>query len=144
MSIRTYSELITFNTFEERFEYLRCNGNKVWSEEFLIPAARYQLQQFYHSYEWRRIRDKIILRDNGCDLGIPGREIYGSVSIHHINPIVLQDVVDLTPYLLNPEYLISVSDLTHKAIHYSDATILATGPIERTANDTCPWKQKGG
>ena len=137
--VRTYTELSQLPTFEERFAYLRV-GNKVCGEDLMVGSARAALQQFYHSSEWRRIRDKVILRDNGCDLGIPGREVYGHVSIHHMNPISINDLIERTPYILDPEYLICVADLTHKAIHYSDATILATGPVERTANDTCPWK----
>lgn len=103
---------------------------------------RYLNQQFYKSKEWKRIRDYIIVRDNGCDLGIPGREINDRVYIHHINPITPEDVIDSTDNLFNPEYLISVSFETHNAIHYGDISLTKRNePIIRTRDDTCPWKK---
>lgn len=138
MSIRTYSELITLPTFKERFEYLKLGG-KVGEETFGFD--RYLNQIFYKSPEWLRVRDIVIVRDNGCDLGIPGREIYGRILVHHMNPIRLEDIAKRSDYLLNPEYLISTIKLTHDAIHYGDDSLLITGPIERKQNDTCPWRQ---
>lgn len=138
MSIRTYSELITLPTFEERYAYLRLNG-KVGEETFGFD--RYLNQQFYKSKEWRSIRDRVITRDNGCDLGIEGREIYGRVLIHHMNPITVDDILRRSDFLLNPEYLICVDKITHDAIHYSDDNLLIKDPIERRKNDTCPWRQ---
>lgn len=136
-NMRTYSELITIPTFEERYEYLRLRG-RVGEETFGID--RYLNQAFYKSQEWLDMRDKIITRDKGRCLGIPGREIYEKIIIHHMNPINVQDIVYKTNYLLNPEYLICVDKNTHDAIHYSDKSILMLDPVERRKNDTCPWK----
>lgn len=142
MKIRTYSELKALSTFEERFEYLRLNG-EVGKETFGFD--RYVNQLFYQrSKEWKKIRDHIILRDNGCDLGVEGREIWGRPIVHHMNPISIYDIESVSEYLLNPEYLILTSHDTHNAIHYGDEKILVTGPIERTKNDTCPWKNNRG
>lgn len=137
MSIRTYSELVTLPTFEERFKYLQLNG-QVGKDTFGFD--RYINQNFYHSLEWKRVRDKVILRDNGCDLGVEGYEIHGRILIHHMNPITTRDIESMSEYLLNPEYLISTVHNTHNAIHYGDESLLITVPIERTKNDTCPWK----
>lgn len=138
MSIKRYSELIRLPTFEERFEYLRLNG-KVGSDTFGFD--RIFNQQFYKSKEWRDVRDFVILRDNGCDLGIEGRYIHKRILIHHMNPINVSDIKEATDILLNPEYLICVTHDTHNAIHYGDVNLLARDPIERRANDTCPWKR---
>lgn len=138
MSIKIYSELILLPTFEERFEYLRLNGT-VGQDTF--GYDRYLNQAFYTSYEWKRIRDQIIIRDNGCDLGIPGREIGGRIYIHHINPLRKDDIISRSEYLRNPEFLICVSFETHNAIHYGDINLLPRDPIERKQNDTCPWRQ---
>lgn len=137
MSIRTYSELATLPTFEERFKYLQLNG-QVGKDTFGFD--RYINQNFYRSLEWKRVRDKVILRDNGCDLGVEGYEIHGRILIHHMNPITIRDIESMSEYLLNPEYLISTVHNTHNAIHYGDESLLITVPIERTKNDTCPWK----
>ena len=139
MNIKTYSELIKLPTFEERFEYLKLNGVV---SELTFGSERYLNQMFYTSDEWRKLRNKIILRDNGCDLGIEGYEIYGqNVLIHHLNPISLSDISDRTEFLLNPEYLITTTHRTHNAIHYGDENLLVKGPIVRSANDTCPWRK---
>ena len=138
MSIRTYSELITLPTFEERFKYLQLGG-KVGEDTF--GHDRYLNQMFYTSDEWRRIRRDVIVRDNGCDLGIQDREIHGLIIIHHMNPITIEDIINRSEFLLNPEYLISTVKNTHDAIHFSDERILITDPIERKPNDTCPWKR---
>ena len=137
MSIRTYSELILLPTFEERFKYLQLNG-RVGDDIFGFD--RYINQNFYRSAEWKRIRDQIIIRDNGCDLAFEGYEIYGRILIHHMNPITISDIKFSTEYLMNPEYLICVTHNTHNAIHYGDEKQIITRPIVRTKNDTCPWK----
>lgn len=134
--IRTYSELVTLSTFDERFRYLELGGGV---GDITFGGHRYVNQKFYTSPEWKRIRDKVILRDNGCDLGVDGYEIYGRIYIHHMNPVHLNDFRDLTDYLLNPEYLICVSQDTHNAIHYGNESTNKQ-PVTRTANDTCPWR----
>lgn len=101
---------------------------------------RYLNQQFYRSKEWKDLRNHIFVRDNGCDLGVEGRDIYGKFLIHHMNPISIEDITDLTEYLLNPEFLITVTSNTHNAIHYGDKSLLTTEPIVRSKNDTCPWR----
>ena len=137
MSIRTYSELITLPTFIERYRYLKLSG-RVGEDTFGFD--RYLNQVFYQSKEWRSIRDYVITRDNGCDLGMVGHEIYGRILIHHMNPITADDILKRSDFLLNPEYLICTIKNTHDAIHYSDESLLITDPIERSKNDTCPWK----
>lgn len=138
MIIRTYSELITLPTFEERFQYLKLDG-RVGEETFGFD--RYLNQIFYGSDEWKSVRDFVIIRDGGCDLGIPGREIHGRILVHHMNPIRQEDILRRSKYLLDPEYLICTIKNTHDAIHYSDEGLLILDPIERTKNDTCPWKR---
>lgn len=137
-SIRTYSELITIPTFEERYEYLQLGG-VVGKETFGFD--RYLNQLFYRTPEWRKVRDYVIVRDNGCDLGIDDREIYGRILVHHMNPLSIDDITHRSEYLLDPEYLICTSKNTHDAIHYSDSGLLILTPIERSKNDTCPWRQ---
>lgn len=137
MSIKTYSELILLPTFEERFKYLQLNG-RIGDDTFGFD--RYINQKFYRSAEWKRIRDYIIIRDNGCDLAVDGYEIHGRILIHHINPITISDIKFSTEYLMNPDYLICVTHSTHNAIHYGDEKQIITGPIVRAKNDTCPWK----
>ena len=137
-NVRTYSELIKIPTFEERYEYLRLGG-KIGEETFGFD--RYLNQMFYRSKEWRSIRDYVITRDNGCDLAMEGREVYSRILIHHMNPITADDILQRSEYLLNPEYLISTIKRTHDAIHYGDRSLLIVAPIERTKNDTCPWKR---
>lgn len=138
MSIRTYSELITLPTFEERYRYLRLGG-RVGEDTFGFD--RYLNQMFYCSKEWQEIRDYVIVRDNGCDLGIADREIHGRILVHHMNPIRAEDIVKRSKFLLDPEYLISTVKATHDAIHYGDESRLILAPIERRKNDTCPWRQ---
>lgn len=138
-TIKTYSELITLPTFEERYEYLRLDGI-VCEETFGFD--RYINQEFYQrSQEWKRIRDQVIIRDQGCDLGIEGREIRGKIIVHHMNPITKEDILTRSDFLLNPEYLICTLKSTHDAIHYGDENLLIKEPIIRTANDTCPWRK---
>ena len=136
--VRSYSELIKIPTFIERFKYLRLGG-KVGEETFGFD--RYLNQKFYTDPEWLAIRDKVIIRDLGCDLGIPGREIQSRILVHHMNPIRKEDILNRTKFLLDPEYLICTMKNTHDAIHYGDESLLYTAPVERTKNDTCPWKR---
>lgn len=137
MSIRTYSELITIPTFEDRFKYLQLKGT-VGKDTF--GYDRYLNQLFYQTIEWKRLRRDLIIRDCGCDLGVEGYEIHGRIIIHHMNPITKEDLLDRTDYLMNPEYLICTTHSTHNAIHYGDESLLVTAPIVRSKNDTCPWK----
>lgn len=137
-TIKCYSELILLPTFQARYQYLRLNG-EVGKETFGFD--RYMNQFFYRSPEWRRVRDFVISRDEGCDLGIPGREIFGRVIIHHMNPIRPEDIRNRSELLLNPEYLITTIHDTHLAIHYGDEHLLLQEPVERRPNDTCPWKR---
>lgn len=125
-------------TFEERYEYLRLGG-KVGEETFGFD--RYLNQIFYKSPEWLRVRNYVITRDNGCDLAMPGREILGSkILIHHMNPITVDDILNRSEFLLDPEYLISTIKNTHDAIHYGNSELLYQDPIVRSKNDTCPWR----
>lgn len=137
MSIRTYSELIAIPTFEERFEYLRLKGS-VGKDTF--GYDRYLNQVLYRSPEWKRLRNQIIIRDGGCDLACDGYDIYGKVLIHHLNPITVEDVLARSRKVFDPDNLVCISHNTHNAIHYGDVDLLATGPIIRTKNDTCPWR----
>lgn len=136
--IRSYSEMITLPTFEERFKYLQLSG-KVGKDTFGFD--RYLNQVFYRSRRWKSIRDKVIIRDNGCDLGVEGHEITGQIIIHHMNPITIEDIELESEFLLDPEFLISTIHNTHNAIHYGDEDLLIKLPRERTPNDTCPWKR---
>lgn len=136
---RTYTELSKLKTFEERFEYLRLDG-QVGKETFGFDRIFNQI--FYRSVEWKRVRDQVIIRDCGCDLGVLGHEIYGQrILIHHMNPISLEDLERRTEILMNPEYLVTTIHNTHQAIHYGDEDLLIKLPRERTKNDTCPWKR---
>lgn len=137
--IRTYSELMSLPTFEERFKYLQLNGS-VGSETF--GYDRYLNQAFYgKSQEWKDIRDYVIIRDNGCDLGMEGYEIQGRIYVHHMNPINVEDIIHQSSFLINPEFLICTTHNTHNAIHYGDEGLLIPNkPIIRTENDTCPWR----
>lgn len=137
-TIRTYSELIKIPTFIERYRYLRLGG-KVGEETFGFD--RYLNQKFYTDDEWRAIRDAVIVRDLGCDLGMPDREIQSRILVHHMNPITKEDIINRSKFLLDPEYLICTMKNTHDAIHYGDESLLYTAPVERTKNDTCPWKR---
>lgn len=137
MIIRTYTELISLPTFEDRFEYLRLKG-QVGKETFGFD--RYLNQAFYKSEEWKSVRDQVILRDNGCDLAMEGREIREKILIHHMNPITKEDIINRSEFLLDPEYLICTIKNTHDAIHYGDERLLIKDPIQRRKNDTCPWR----
>ena len=137
MSIKTYSELITLPTFEERFNYLKLGGTV---GESTFGFDRYLNQNLYKSQEWKSVRNKVIIRDNGCDLACEGYEIYGKALIHHINPITAEDIINHNPIIFDLENLITTVHNTHNAIHYGDENLLIKGPIERTKNDTIPWK----
>lgn len=137
-TIKTYSEAILIPNFLDRFEYLKLDG--------IVGAVtfgydRYLNQTLYRSTEWKRFRRDIILRDNGCDLGCEGYEIYGKILIHHLNPITMEDIINRNQCIFDPENVICTTLDTHNAIHYGDASLLVTEPIERTRFDTCPWKR---
>lgn len=134
---KRYSELSTIPTYEERFKYLQLKG-AVGNDTF--GYDRYLNQILYNSPEWKRLRNQIIIRDNGRDLGCEGYEIYGRILIHHMNPITVEDIVSRDPIVFDPENLICVSHNTHNAIHYGDENLLIMAPVERTKNDTCPWR----
>lgn len=134
---KRYSELITIPTYKERFKYLQLKG-AVGNDTF--GYDRYLNQILYNSPEWKRLRNQIIIRDNGSDLGCEGYEIYGRILIHHMNPITVEDIVSRDPIVFDPENLICVSHNTHNAIHYGDENLLIMAPVERTKNDTCPWR----
>ena len=135
--IKTYSELLSFDNFRDRYEYLKLNGTV---SELTFAAERYLNQSFYNSSEWKPIRNKIIVRDNGRDLAMKGYDIHGLIIVHHIVPITVDDIINNTRKLTDPDNLVCVSDATHKAIHYGDFSKLPILPIERTENDTIPWR----
>lgn len=124
-------------TFKERYDYLKLHG-RVGAETF--GYDRYINQRFYRSVEWKRVRDIVILRDNGCDLGIEGYDIHSRIYIHHMNPMSVDDIDQSNPEILDPEYLICVTFDTHQAIHFGDESLLPQLPVERTPGDTCPWR----
>lgn len=137
MKIRSYSELIQLKTFIERFEYL-ATTKRVGDPTFGVN--RYLNQNFYRSKEWRRVRNIVIARDNAQDLGVPGREIMGSIYVHHMNPVTVEDIYDNYDLLLDPEFLISTSFDTHQAIEFGDKNKLIYLPRERRRGDTTLWK----
>ena len=136
--LRSYSELSQLRTFDERFRYLLLAGS-VGVETFGFD--RYVNQRFYRSEEWKHVRNIVIARDNGCDLGIEGRDINGRVYVHHMNPMSLEQVNGHMDLILDPEYLVCVTFATHNAIHYGDESYITLAPVERQPNDMCPWKQ---
>lgn len=138
MPIRSYSKLRLLKTFEERYEYLRLNKGV---GEISFGFDRYLNQSLYRSTEWRQIRDSVIIRDNGCDLGLSDFEIKGKIIVHHMNPITPENLEDGDENILNPEFLICVSNNTHLAIHYGDKSLLPEPLIVRRPNDTIPWRQ---
>lgn len=135
--IRSYLECMQLLTFQERYRYLQIGG-RVGKETFGFD--RYLNQMLYRTPEWKRFRRDMIVRDNGCDLGCEGYEIYGNVLVHHINPITVEDVINRNPCIFDPNNVICTSLNTHNAIHYGDETLLITEPVIRKPNDTCPWK----
>lgn len=137
--IRTYSELITLPTYIERFNYLKLGG-RVGEDTFGFD--RYLNQHVYQrDPRWKKARDLVIIRDNGCDLGIEGHEIYGKILVHHMNPVTIEDILKERDWIYDPEFLISTMITTHNAIHYGDENLLITAPTVRTPNDTCLWKR---
>lgn len=134
--VRSYSELLQFTTFQERYDYLRLRASV---GQTTFGFDRWINQQFYRSSEWKRARDIVIIRDEGCDLGIPGYEIYDRIIIHHMNPIRLEDLDDHDPDILNPEFLIATTHNTHNAIHYGDESLLTKPFVERRPGDTRLW-----
>lgn len=138
MKIRCYKELSRLKTFEERYKYLKLSGVV---GESTFGYDRYLNQILYNSPRWRKVRDIVIVRDNGCDLGVEGYDINDKIIIHHMNPITVEDIEEENDDIFNPEFLISSSDRTHKAIHYSDENLLPQMPIERRPGDTCPWRK---
>lgn len=135
--MRNYRELSRLKTFDERFEYLKLSG---LVGESTFGFERYLNQALYNSSKWRRLRNQIIVRDNGCDLGVEGYEIQGIIIVHHMNPISVDDLKDFSDDVFDPEYLICVSLTTHNAIHYGDRSLIPQAPVERRPGDTCPWK----
>ena len=134
---RTYDELSQLKTFDERFQYLKLDG--VIGED-LFGYMRQLNQAFYTSSLWKNVRNQIIIRDDGCDLGIPGHTIFGKLLVHHLNPLTKEDLINHSSRLVDPNNLITVSFDTHQAITYSDVALIQRDPIERSENDTCPWK----
>lgn len=135
--IRRYTELKQFDSFLDRYNYLKLHG-QVGAETF--GYDRYINQTLYRSSKWRKTRDEIIIRDKACDLGVPGYDLYSRIVIHHMNPITLEDIEEERPEIFDPEFLICTSFITHNAIHYGDESLLPKEPIERQPWDTCPWK----
>lgn len=136
MNRKTYTQLISIPTFKERFEYLKTNS-KVGEETF--GSHRYLNQRFYKSDKWIKTRNEIIVRDKGLDLGCEGFDINSNIIVHHINPITIDDILNLSDNLFDPENLISTSEITHKALHYGNINSVPVMPVERHKNDTCPW-----
>lgn len=135
---RYFSELVKMNSFDERFKYLKIGGH-IGIESF--GFNRYLNQNLYHSPEWLEVRDKVIIRDQGMDLGVDGYSIGSRIVIHHINPITIEDVIDRNPDIFNPEFLICCSHATHNALHYGDDGYLSRfSYVERKPNDTIPWR----
>lgn len=135
--LRSYSELRRLKTFEERYQYLRIGG---LVGESTFGFERFLNQQMYTSQKWKLARNKVILRDNGCDLGIEGHDIMDRIIIHHMNPLTREQFHEPDESMFDPEFLICVSNPTHLAIHYGDASLLERGPAVRRPNDMCPWK----
>lgn len=135
--IRTYSELVSLPSYLDRYKYLKI-GSKVGVATF--GFNRYLNQSFYQSSAWKRVRDQVIIRDNGCDLAHSDYPIAGRIYIHHLNPIQIDDLEDFNPDVLDPNNLVCVSFDTHQAIHYGDESLLPKDPIERFENDQIPWR----
>ncbi len=135
---KSYEELVKLKTFKERYRYLKLNG-RVGEETF--GCDRYLNQVFYRSKEWKDFRNKIIIRDNGCDLGIDGMEIHSKLLIHHIVPITKRDILERSSLLMDENNVICVSHNTHEAIHYGDESLLIEEYVPRRPNDTIPWRQ---
>lgn len=135
--VKTYSELITIPNFVDRYRYLRVTSN---IGDTTFGSKRYLNQLLYQSGEWKSIRNTIIVRDNGCDLGCLDREIHSGIVIHHIDPITIEDILERNPKVFDPNNLISASNMTHKAVHYGNENLLIGDLVPRRENDTCPWR----
>ena len=138
LKIKRYSELILLPSFRERFEYLKLGG-AAFDETF--GSKRYLNQALYNSDEWKKFRREIIIRDNGLDLGVCDREIYGTIIVHHINPLTVDDIINRSKAIFDEENVITTSIITHNAIHYGDISKIIGDFQERTSNDTCPWRK---
>lgn len=136
--VRSYSELIKLKSFEDRFQYLKLDGT-VGKDTF--GFRRWLNQEFYHSDRWLHFRDEIMIRDGGCDLAMAGYEIYGPITIHHLNPITYEDILLSRSCVFDPENTVCTKLITHNAIHYGNSNLLFSTPIERSPNDTCPWRK---
>ena len=136
MRVRSYSELRRLETFEDRFDYLNLNGVV---GESTFGFARWLNQQFYRSRRWKQVRDVVIVRDDGCDLGVPGFDIHTDLLIHHMNQVTRQDLVSGADWIFDPEFLITTTRRTHNAIHYGDKSLLPNPNVERTPGDTRLW-----
>jgi len=136
MTIRSYTEMRRLHTFEERFDYLSLRGRV---GESTFGYDRYVNQEFYRSVQWKQMRDRVIARDEGCDLGIDGYEIHDKILIHHMNPMKLSDIVDANAVILDPEFLVAVTHRTHQAIHYGDRNMIRQPFVARRAGDTKLW-----
>lgn len=136
--IRTYKELVSIDNYLDRYKYLKLGG-AVGQETF--GFERYLNQKFYRTDEWRKVRDYVIVRDNGCDMAFDGREIHSKILIHHLNPVMPNDILERQSWILDPEFLVCVCKQTHDAIHYGDESLLLLDPVIRTKNDTCPWRK---
>ena len=134
---RSYKELSRLKTFDERFEYLKIGGVV---GESTFGFERFMNQMLYNSSKWKRIRNQVIIRDNGCDLGLDGYDIQDKIIVHHMNPMTVDDLKEFSEDVFDPEYLICVSPMTHNAIHYGDRNLLPKPFVERRPGDTCPWK----
>lgn len=137
MTIRTYTELSRLHTFEDRFDYLFLRGRV---GESTFGFDRYINQEFYRSVQWKQVRDRVIVRDNGCDLGMEGYEIYDKIIIHHMNPMQAEDIIHADDAILDPEYLIAVTHRTHQAIHYGDRSMIRQPLVPRRPGDTNLWR----
>jgi hypothetical protein len=134
--IRTYSELSRLHTFDDRYQYLKLSGVV---GESTFGFDRWINQKFYRSWEWKATRDAVIVRDNGCDLGIPGFEIHRGLLVHHMNPVSMNDIMHGEEWILDPNFLITTSQRTHNAIHYGDESLLPREPVTRKSGDTKLW-----
>lgn len=136
MTIRTYTELCRLHTFEDRFDYLALRGRV---GEATFGYDRYINQEFYRSVQWKQTRDRVIARDEGCDMGMDGYEIYDKILIHHMNPMQMNDIVHANEAILDPEFLIAVTHRTHQAIHYGDRSMIRQPLVARRPGDTKLW-----
>ena len=135
---KSYQELISIPDYRERYEYLKLGGSV---GELTFNGHRYLNQKFYTSDpEWKKVKRAVILRDNGCDMGHEDYQIGGRIIVHHINPVTIDDLIKRNPIIFDPDNLVCVSHNTHNAIHYGDSSLLLLPPVERVANDTCPWR----